>query len=101
MNLTAEDIEDLYDAYDSFVASNGNGWVDLLSTPNTITALGNRSYSMVFNSNDLTDTLSPGMRLKATRTVTAPTQCADLEASSSQYFTKATPSGMTFTDDFT
>jgi len=101
MNLTAEDIEDLYDAYDSFVASNGNGWIDLLSTPNTITALGNRSYSMVFNGVDHTDLLSPGMRLKMTRTVTAPTQCADLEASSSQYFTKATPSGMTFTDDFT
>jgi len=76
------------------------GWAPLGATPNTITANGNRSYSMVFNSNDLTDTLSPGMRLKATRTVTAPTQCADLELSSSQYFNKTSPAGMTFTDDF-
>lgn len=76
------------------------GWSALGATPNTITALGNRSYSMVFNGTDLTDTLSPGMKLKMTRTVTAPTQCADLEASSSQYFSKSSPAGMTFTDDF-
>ena len=101
MNLTAEDIQDLYDAYDSFVASNANGWVDLLSAPNTVTALGNRSYSMVFNGVDHTDLISPGMRLKLTRTVTAPTQCADLESGSSHYFNKTSPSGMTFTDDFT
>ena len=100
MNLTAEDIQDLYDAYDSFVASNANGWVDLLSAPNTVTALGNRSYSMVFNGVDHTDLISPGMRLKLTRTVTAPTQCADLESGSSHYFNKTSPSGMTFTDDF-
>ena len=101
MNLIAEDIQDLYDAYDSFVASNANGWVDLLSAPNTVTALGNRSYSMVFNGVDHTDLISPGMRLKLTRTVTAPTQCADLESGSSHYFNKTSPSGMTFTDDFT
>ena len=76
------------------------GWAPLGATPNTVTANGNRSYSMVFNSNDLTDTLSPGMRLKATRTVTAPTQCADLEAFFSRYFNKTSPAGMTFTDDF-
>jgi len=50
------------------------GWSALGATPDTVTALGNRSYSMVFNGTDLTDTLSPGMRLKMTRTVTAPTQ---------------------------
>jgi len=78
------------------------GWSALGATPDTVTALGNRSYSMVFNGTDLTDTLSPGMRLKMTRTVTAPTQCADLEASSSHYFNRASASvsGMTFTDDF-
>ena len=76
------------------------GWSALGATPDTVTALGNRSYSMVFNGTDLTDTLSPGMRLKMTRTVTAPTQCTDLEASSSQYFSKSSPAGMTFTDDF-
>lgn len=78
------------------------GW-DLLNAgtgPNTTTANGNHSYDLVFNSVDLTSVLSKGMRLKLTRTVTAPTQCADLEASSSQYFNKTSPTGMTFTDDF-
>ncbi len=78
------------------------GW-DLLNSgtgPNTVTALGNRSYSIVFNSVDLTSVISKGMRLKLTRTATAPTQCADLESGSSQYFNKTSPAGMTFTDDF-
>ncbi len=78
-----------------------DGWVsNVLAAPNTITNNGNRSYDLVFNSTDLTDTLSEGMRLRTTRTVSAPTQCADLEASSSQYFSKSSPTGMTFTDDF-
>lgn len=82
------------------------GWEDAYGattfpTPNTITNNGNRSYDLVFNSVDLTSVLSPGMRLRLTRTVTAPTQCADLEASSSQYFSKTSPAGITFTDDFT
>lgn len=82
----------------SGVAS-AEGWSALGATPDTITYNGNRSYDLVFNGNDLTDTVSVGMRLKATRTVAAPTRCADLEASSSQYFNKTTPAGMTFTDD--
>lgn len=77
-----------------------SGWVDLGATPNTVTYNGNRSYDLVFNSTDLTDTLSPGMRLKTTRTVAAPTQCTDLEAGSSQYWNDTSVSGITFTDDF-
>jgi len=61
--------------------------------PNTVTNNGNRSYDMVFNSVDLTGYLSEGQRLRTTRTVSAPTQCADLEASSSQYFSKASATG--------
>jgi len=66
--------------------SDSTGWFNLGATPNTITALGNRSYTVVFNSTDLTDTVSAGMRLRLTRTVSAPTQCADLESGSSQHF---------------
>lgn len=81
-------------------ATNSNtGWITAEATPDTVTALGNRSYSMVFNSIDMTDTLSPGMRLKLTRTVTAPTQCTSLNGTT-QYYSKATPNKMTFTDDF-
>lgn len=76
------------------------GWFPVGDTPDTITYNGNRSYTLVFNTNDLTDTLSEGMRLKFTRTVSAPTQCTDLEASSSQYWNDTTLTGITFTDDF-
>lgn len=76
------------------------GWIPLSGTVNTVTANGNRNYDLVFNSVDLTSTLSPGMKLQATRTVAAPTQCTDLESGSSQYYSKTTPAGMTFTDDF-
>lgn len=76
------------------------GWSPVESPPDTVVANGNRSYTLTFNSLDLTDTISPGMRVRTTRTVAAPDQCTDLEASSSQYYNKTSPSGMTFTDDF-
>lgn len=74
--------------------SGANGWTVGLATPNTVTANGNRSYDLVFNGTDLTGTLSPGMRLRTTRTVAAPTQSTSLNGSS-QYYTKSSPSGMT------
>lgn len=77
-----------------------DGWVTGLTAPSTVTALGRGSYSVVVNSTDYTDRLSPGMRLRFTRTVTAPTQCTDLESGSSQYYSKSSPNKMTFTDDF-
>lgn len=58
--------------------SSTDGWTAAEATPNTVTANGNRSYDLAFNSIDLTDTMSPGMRLKMTRTSTAPTQCTSL-----------------------
>ena len=84
----------------TITGSGGNqGWETGLPTPNTVTYNGNRSYDLVFNSTDLTDTLSPGMRLRTTRTVAAPTQCTSLNGTS-QYWSKSSPNGMTFTDDF-
>lgn len=76
------------------------GWTAFANTPNTVTYNGNRNYDLVFNSVDLTSSLSPGMKLQLTRTVAAPDQCADLESGSSQYFSKSSPAAMTFTDDF-
>lgn len=81
------------------------GWENAYGTstfpaPNTITALGNRSYSVVFNSVDLTGAVSNGMRLKLTRTVAAPTQCTSLNGTT-QYYNKATPTGMGATDNIT
>lgn len=66
------------------------GWSDTGDVPDTITYNGNRSYDLVFNSNDLTDTLSNGMKLKLTRTVSAPTYMGGLFNGSSHYFTKVT-----------
>lgn len=79
------------------------GWTPLGDVPDTVTANGNRNYDLVFNGVDHTSTLSPGMKLQLSRTVAAPDQCTDLEASSSQYFSRtgASVNGMTFTDDFT
>lgn len=76
------------------------GWeTGQLSAPNTVTYNGQRSYSLVFNSNDITDEVSPGMRIRTTRTVVAPTQCTNLNGTT-QYYSKSSPNKMTFTDDF-
>jgi hypothetical protein len=75
------------------------GWSPLGATPNTVTYNGNGSYSLVFTTTDLTSTVSNGMRLKTTRTVSAPTQCTSLNGTT-QYYSKSSPAGMTFTDDF-
>ena len=74
------------------------GWIST-TAPNTVTANGNRSYDLTFNSVDLTDTLSPGMRLKLSRTTSAPTQCTSLNGTT-QYYNKTSPNKLTFTDDF-
>jgi hypothetical protein len=106
MNVVAEHFEALQDGTAFAVGGIGasayaDGWAPILgSTPNTVTYNGNRNYDLVFNSVDLSSTLSPGQKLKLTRTVAAPDQCTDLEASSSQYYSKTSPAGMTFTDDF-
>lgn len=80
-------------------AGGAAGWEVGLPAPDTVTNNGNRSYDLVFNGTDLTDTVSEGMRLRTTRTVAAPTQCADLNGSN-HYFNNTTPAGTTFTDDF-
>lgn len=79
------------------------GWEILPYTFQTTTGYnkGNRSFEVTVANNNLTDELSPGMRFKVTRGTAAPTQCTDLEASSSQYASKSSPTGITFTDDLT
>lgn len=80
-------------------SASAEGWSPLGATPNTVTANGNRSYDLVFNGTDLTDTISEGMRVRTARTVAAPTQCATFDGTN-DYFSKSSPAGMTFTDDF-
>lgn len=78
----------------------GGGWNPLTAAPSAVTHNGNRSYSLTFTGVDLTSLVSNGMRLRTTRSSNAPTRCTDLEASSSQYFSKTSPNKLTFTDDF-
>lgn len=71
-----------------------SGWIDGLPVPNSITYNGNGSYSLIFSGTDITGTVSPGMRLKTTRSVAAPTQCTSLNGST-QYYSKSSPAGLT------
>lgn len=76
-----------------------DGWsTGALPAVNSVTNNGNRSYDITFAST-VASTLSSGMRLRTTRTVAAPTQCTSLNGST-QYYSKATPNKLTFTDDF-
>lgn len=79
------------------------GWHSLSVQPTVSSGYnkGQKEFDLTFANIDLSGVLSPGMRLKVNRGTTPPTQCADFEASSSQYANKTTPSGITFTDDFT
>lgn len=76
-----------------------NGWNALAYSPDTVTADGAHNYSLVFNGHDVTDVLSPGMRIRTTRTVPAPVQCTSLNGTN-QSWVKASPSGVSFIDDF-
>lgn len=83
----------------SFGSEFTTGWNTAdLPAVSTVTANGNRSYDITFASS-VASTLSSGMRLRTTRTVPAPTQCTSLNGTT-QYWSKATPNKLTFTDDF-
>lgn len=84
-------------------ASTGGGWDLLTTTPTVSTGYnkGNKEFDLTFSNVNLSTALSPGMRLKVDRTGTVPTQCTDLESTSSQYWSKSSPTGISFTDDFT
>lgn len=74
-------------------------YTSLAQTMTTVTNNGNRSYSCVFPGVNYSDRLSPGMRLRTVRSTDAPNQCATFDGVN-DYFSKTTPAGMTFTDDF-
>lgn len=76
-----------------------DAWVTGLAAPTAVVCNGNRSYTQTFSSVNYSTILSAGMRLRTTRTVAAPTQCTSLNGST-QFYSKSSPAGMTFTDDF-
>ena len=75
------------------------GWTPVTQTVSSVSYSGNRSYSLTMSA-DVSATLSPGMRVRTTRTVSAPTQCTSLNGTT-QYYSKTTPTGITFTTTFT
>ena len=77
-----------------------NGWNPIGYTATFLQNNGNKE-TVVNYAGDLTTILSPGMKVAYTRSVAPPTQCMAFQASSSQYATKASPTGMTFTSAFT
>lgn len=87
-------------ALNSGTSATASSWTASGYTPGTVTQLGNRSYSCVVSNADLTSFLSTGMRLRLTRTITAPVTCFSLDGSN-DFYNKTSPAGMTFTDDFT
>lgn len=87
----------------NFVQTGGadsSGWTVGFGAPDTVAANGNRSYTLTYNATDKTSVVSAGMRLRTTRTVSAPTQCTSLNGTT-QYYSKASPTGIAFTTTFT
>lgn len=78
----------------------GSGWVNLGQTLTYATNNGSKEFTVTSGS-DLTSTLSAGMKLSVTRSVTPPTKCMAFASASSEYATNASPTGITFTAAFT
>lgn len=72
----------------------------LLNSPVTsVTNNGQRNYDLTVSS-DPTGFITPGMRIRTTRTTPVPVQSTTLNGTT-QYLSKTSPTGMGFTDDFT
>jgi len=80
-------------------ASSTDGWNILGVAPTLQSSNGQREFAIRFPGVDYTDRLQEGTKLKIPRTVTPGTQCTALNGTN-QYWSKTSPAGMTFTDDF-
>jgi len=84
----------------NFAASTAGGWTPLGYTATFLQNNGNKE-TVVNYAGDVTNILSPGMKVAYTRSVAPPTQCMSFTAASSQYATKASPTGITGTSAIT
>jgi hypothetical protein len=82
----------------SLFTTTPQGYTTLSGTFTSPVYNGNRSYT-VTTSVDQTAIVSPGNRFRSTNTVSGPTQCTSLNGTT-QYYSKSSPAGITFTDDF-
>lgn len=75
------------------------GWISsVLPAVSSVTNNGNRSYDVTFAST-VASYLTPGQRIRTTRTSAAPTQCTSLNGTT-QYWVKTSPNKLTFTNNF-
>lgn len=77
-----------------------SGWNPVGQVPVYASNNGNKEFTCTVPA-DLRSTLSVGMKVKFDRGTTAPTQCMSFTAASSQYASKSSPTGITFTSAFT
>lgn len=78
-----------------------NGWVDSALSFALNASNGQKEYVLRVSNTDVTNQIYVGQKIKVTRGVAAPTQCTDLEATTAQqYWAKTSPSGLSFTDDW-
>ena len=76
-------------------------WAPLTVVPTLAASNGQREFSLSFAGVDYTSKIQQGTKLKIPRTSTAPTQAMSFTAASSQYASKASPAGITFTSAYT
>lgn len=101
-DITADSITADTATFDSLTingTASAEGWSPLGDVPDSVTAKGNGSYELLFNGNDLTDTVTEGMRVRTARTVAAPNTSFSLDGTN-DYYVKTSPNKMTWTDDF-
>lgn len=77
------------------------GWSPISGNASVSTGFnkGNREFAITTD-NDQTAVITPGMRFKVTRNTTPPTQAMAFASASSQYGSKSSPSGISFTGVF-
>lgn len=81
--------------------NNNGGWVPLTTVPTVTASNGQKEYVLTYSAANYTDRLQKGSKLMIPRSVVPPTQSMSFTSASSQYASKASPTGITFTSAFT
>lgn len=84
----------------SLYDSTKTGWTTLGTAPTYVQHNGQKEY-LLSTITDLTGVVGPGTKLKYDRPAGTPTQSMQFVSASSQYASKASPVGLTFTNNFT
>lgn len=91
MNVTAQDLQDIIDAFNTFVSTTTD-WRNVVNTVSFVAGQGNGYTDIQIAGIDARTFLSKGMKLQFSRPSAAPTQVMTFNNSSSQAATRATGS---------